>query len=229
MFWVFLAAIGALVLLVVGISNGKDATWWAAWGQWAGAFGSVAAAGTAVWIAVVGWRKSDAQYREQAQRTETAELQYLASRFGVWIDRGNVVNPKVMVANSGPLPIYQVLLGFTFPDPGQLTAAWESGEGVKKSVIRIDSVGPTDGPQVHTYATKWLIRHLVDVAEEHLGEAAFTIPDEPGARRALSLAARTDLENIVPFGWVEVYFSDSNGNRWTRTREGKLMPNSEWS
>lgn len=217
-FWGFLAVIGGLVLLDVGIANGKDSAWWASWGQWAGAFGSVAAAGTAVWIAVEGWRRSDAQQRGQVERE-------LASKFGVWIEREDRLNPNVMVVNSGPLPMYEVQLMFDVPDPSGLHVSWEKGSPARtKSIIQIDTVGPRNELIVHAFATRYLRQTLMDYAVEHLGNDAWADPDykEP------SSAALRDIRNIVPFIWLEAHFSDSNGQRWTRTSEGKLKPYTGW-
>lgn len=215
--------IGMITLTMFSIAFKKDTDWWAAWGQWIGGVGSIAAAGAAVWIAVVGWRKSDTQYRELAERD-------LASKFGVWLAREDRLAPKVMVVNSGPLPMYEVQLMFDFPHPGAVTASWDKGAAARrKSIIGIDTVGPSSEPYVHLYATEYLVRHLGDLAEEHLGREAFARPDLPPGHTVFSDAGATDIRNIVPFGWLEVHFSDSNGIRWTRTHEGKLKPFSGWS
>src|SRR4051794_27604594 len=90
MFATFLVVIGLLVLLVVGISQAKDSGWWAAWGQWVGGIGSIAAAVVALWIAYQGWKKADNQAEEFRQRDERE----LASLFGVWIEK-NEASPRV--------------------------------------------------------------------------------------------------------------------------------------
>jgi O-antigen/teichoic acid export membrane protein len=68
-----LSVIGSADLVVVvmwGWIENKQADWWAAWGQWVGGIGSLAAAATAVWIAQRGWRLATIERRED-----------LASRF----------------------------------------------------------------------------------------------------------------------------------------------------
>ncbi|RSM60572.1 hypothetical protein DMH03_17645 [Amycolatopsis sp. WAC 01376] len=210
-----------ITLTAFSIAFKKGTDWWAAWGQWVGGIGSIAAAAVAVWIAVVGWQKSDAQYREKAE-------QDLASKFGAWIDREDLLAPKVMVANTGPLPMYEVQLGFDFPHPGKLTANLDKGSPARmKSVIRIDTVGPQPEPYVHLYATEYLTRYISDLAEDHLGREALI--RVPGGQTLLSKVGESAARNIVPFGWLEVHFSDSNGQRWTRTHEGKLKPCEGWS
>lgn len=211
--------LASILLITFSATTGRGTDWWAAWGQWVGGIGSIAAAGAAVWIAAEGWRRSDAQSREKAERE-------LASQFGAWIDREDLLAPKVMVANTGPLPMYEVQLAFDFPDPGATTASWDEGSPARrKSIIRIDTVGPRPEPHVHLTATQYLMRRLSDLAEDHLGKEAFVI--SPGHIR-LSTAGENDIRNIVPFGWLEVHFSDSNGVRWTRTHEGKLNPFNGW-
>ncbi|WP_406635127.1 hypothetical protein [Amycolatopsis sp. WGS_07] len=223
MFWAFLVIIGGLVLLVVGVANGKDATWWAAWGQWAGALGSVAAAGTAVWIAVIGWRKSDAQYREQAERD-------LASKFVAWIDHEQILLPSVMVANSGPLPMYRVQLEFDFPRPGTWTESWDKGSSARESRSSRSASSAREPSRTRIPdATKYLRQHLLDLTDEHLGKEAYVSSKQDTDSYELSTEAKVEIGNVVPFGWIEVHFSDSAGIRWTRTHEGKLMPHTGWS
>jgi hypothetical protein len=214
--------IGMITLTMFSIAFKKGTDWWAAWGQWVGGIGGIAAAAAAVWIAIMGWQKSDAQDRQKAERD-------LASKFGAWIDRENLLEPSVMVANSGPLPIYEVQLAFDFPYPGALTDTWDEGSPARrKSVIGIGTVGPLPAPYMHRHATEYLKRHITDLAEEHLGIEAFNKEHFP-LFRFLSDAGENDLRNIVPFGWLEVHFSDSNGARWTRTHEGRLKRFSGWS
>lgn len=214
--------LASILMVTFSAVTGRGTDWWAAWGQWVGGIGSIAAAGAAVWIAVEGWRRSDAESREKAERD-------LASRFGAWIDREDLLAPKIMVVNTSPLPMYEVQLMFDFPDPGAVTASWDKGSPARKKwLIGISTVGPRPEPYVHLFATGHLMERLADLAEEHLGEEAFVRSVRPPGPKSLSSAGKNDIRNIVPFGWLEVYFSDSNGVRWTRTHEGKLKPYDGW-
>jgi hypothetical protein len=121
---------GFLVLLTFGLADHADSGWWAAWGGWIGGLGSTAAAVTAVWIAVEGWRRSDRLAREQAARLDDQESRELASKFGVWIDKQTVEldtvaknfvgvetsheEYRVMYSNSGSQPVYRVVLVIRF-------------------------------------------------------------------------------------------------------------------
>lgn len=58
------------IVIVYGWSSGKTGEWWAAWGQWIGGVGSIAAAVAALWIARTGWQQADALAREGWERAE---------------------------------------------------------------------------------------------------------------------------------------------------------------
>ncbi|QWF81111.1 hypothetical protein [Amycolatopsis sp. CA-230715] len=55
----FLGAVVVLVWVTIGLAYDKPSDWWASGGQWAGAIGSVFAAGVALWIAQQGWSRAD--------------------------------------------------------------------------------------------------------------------------------------------------------------------------
>jgi hypothetical protein len=151
MFWIFLTVMGGLVLLDVGIATKRDSGWWAAWGQWAGRVGSIAAAGAAVWIALEGWRRAEDRANEDQHRA-------LASTFGVWIERKDLVAAEIKVVNGGPLPKYDVRLSFFFP---ALTlpksVAFMAGE-FEQYDLSIGTIGPTDGTITHEEATTTLMK-----------------------------------------------------------------------
>jgi hypothetical protein len=120
-FVAFLTSTSFLLLLAIGVGLNKGSDWWAAWGQWIGGFGSIAAAVTAVWIAHEGWRKSDKQLSDQSKYLEEREARNLASKFGVWIqareameydERGTEIGPydeyRLVYRNAGVLPVYNV-------------------------------------------------------------------------------------------------------------------------
>ncbi|MFI5593603.1 hypothetical protein ACIA5G_51860 [Amycolatopsis sp. NPDC051758] len=88
-----------VALILWGWIENKQADWWAAWGQWVGGIGSLAAAATAVWIAQRGWRLATIERRED-----------LASRFSIWvIDTDSPLAPaKAKFVNATQLPVYDV-------------------------------------------------------------------------------------------------------------------------
>jgi len=221
--------LASILLIIFSAATGRGTDWWAAWGQWVGGIGSIAAAVAAVWIAVEGWRRSDAQAREQAKRLEENQQRDLASKFGMWLVRDNLLKPKIMVANSGPLPIYQVQLVFDFPRPEVDVADWDKLGGRRKAVYQVDTQSPITEPYIHAQATKHLWEYLTHQVEEHLHQSVYTTVNEPGARPTLTRDAAHDLRNIVPFGTIEVHFFDSNGLRWTRTHDGQLKPFTGWN
>lgn len=124
MFAAFLTFIGFLVLLDVGVATQRDSEWWAAWGQWVGGVGSIAAAAVALWVAVEGWRKSDEQAIRQAREIQQLHKEEAASRFAVWIEAAPVTledidifpaspiqrRARIMFNNAGGLPIYDVVV-----------------------------------------------------------------------------------------------------------------------
>lgn len=222
LFWVFLAVMGALVLLDVGIATNKDATWWAAWGQWAGAVGSVAAAGAAVWIAVQGWRRSDQQARELQEREA-------ASKFGAWIEIGEDSNaePEVYVTNSGALPVYDVTLYFDFPifrlsD----SVAWMVGD-YDTDTHKIGTVGPRD-PAEDTDASAFLSERLDTRIKDGLGVPAVVGEGLIGYR--YTDAAQDRREVLLHECRLTITFRDSNGAKWARSDRGDLVtrPTTEW-
>lgn len=58
------------VVVVWGVASGQRTEWWAAWGQWVGGVGSIAAAVVALSIARAGWRHAEQIAREGWDRAE---------------------------------------------------------------------------------------------------------------------------------------------------------------
>jgi hypothetical protein len=93
--------LASILLITFSAMTSRGTDWWAAWGQWVGGIGSIAAAAVAIWIAFEGWRRTDAQLA-------TAEARSQASQIGVWLDWTDRDNPKVAYHNNSQLPIQQV-------------------------------------------------------------------------------------------------------------------------
>lgn len=54
-----LLVFGLLVVIVVGVTQSKNSSWWSAWCQWFGGADSIAAAVVALWISLASWRRAD--------------------------------------------------------------------------------------------------------------------------------------------------------------------------
>jgi hypothetical protein len=93
---IFVSGIG--VAVVWGIEQNKQSDWWAAWGQWIGGIGSIAAAAVAVGIASEGWRRADQGRKDNESmqaRLVTSEIRYPTPSEdfrGIGCLRVNVVN-----------------------------------------------------------------------------------------------------------------------------------------
>lgn len=88
-----------IVLTLFSIAFKKDASWWAAWGQWVGGVGSIIAAGVALWIAQRGW---DIAARESRERE--------ASLIAVWASPGEDGTPVISYINAGAMPVHEVVV-----------------------------------------------------------------------------------------------------------------------
>jgi len=99
MFAAFIAAMGFLVLLDVGIAGRRGVDWWASAGQWIGGIGSIAAAGVALWIAHRGWVLAATEARENEAR-----------KFAVWVSTDGSETPVVTYVNTTALPVYDVVV-----------------------------------------------------------------------------------------------------------------------
>lgn len=98
MFAAFIATMGFLVLLDVGIAGQRDVQWWASAGQWVGGIGSIAAAGAALWIAHRGWVLAATDARENEAR-----------KFAMWVSTDGSETPVVTYVNTTSLPVYDVV------------------------------------------------------------------------------------------------------------------------
>lgn len=94
----FVGVLGVVVLW--GAVASKSSDWWAAWGQWVGGIGSIAAAITALGIAWHGWSRADTERRD----AEAAEAWYVTSE---WTLKSNHVG-QVVVRNDSDRPVLQV-------------------------------------------------------------------------------------------------------------------------
>lgn len=83
-----IAAASITTITIWGIIQNKQADWWAAWGQWVGGLGSIAAAVVAVLIAVVSWEKSDNAAKEQRIYSSALQEQEQVAKFGIWVQHG---------------------------------------------------------------------------------------------------------------------------------------------
>ncbi len=213
MFTTFLVTIGLILLLVVGIYQGKDSAWWAAWGQWVGGVGSIAAAVTALWIAFEGWKKADRQAEGFRQREERE----LASQFGVWIEKSEVTESFgktremyfVKVRNSTAQPMYGVSVGVEF------------GQGTLRFFWRQPIVGPSDVP-VNFEAERGafherLMRAVVKLRESRVG-------DSHGEMANALADTNSDLDywHVINTAKMTVEFTDGNNVQWCRDIPGKL-------
>ncbi|WP_406635125.1 hypothetical protein [Amycolatopsis sp. WGS_07] len=225
MFVAFIAAIGFIVLLDVGIATSQSADWWAAWGQWVGGIGSIAAAAVAAWVAVEGWRKSDEQAKQQAKEVQKLRREELASRFAVWVEPAPVTlddvdrfpasepisrRARIMYNNVGGLPIYDV----------EVTAMLRSGDMLSWTY---PVCAPTTEPEQLEDGASTLTRRLIRELRNYL---VHTWPNETDEERRKTF--ETDEEAGLLYFMrgtkLAVQFTDSNGYRWFRAWDGNLSP-----
>lgn len=115
-----------------GWASGKTADWWAAWGQWIGGAGSIAAAVAALWIARTGWRHADALAQEGWARAESEHDRQAQRHAAELMERDKALARKVWgaalsprppeanssqaravrfhIANRGPLPVFHAVI-----------------------------------------------------------------------------------------------------------------------
>jgi hypothetical protein len=205
MFVAFLLTVSFLVLLTVGIADNEDSNWWAAWGQWVGGVGSVAAAAIAVGIAVEGWRRSDALAEKQARRVEEVQQQELASKVGVWLNRPDQSTYEVVYMNSGELPVYEAMAVARLNDDLQVHCP-------------LGSLNPVSAPTARNDATG-LVTLLVEREAERLAGERLTLDyGNPQGNPKVVRHIRALLTGVQ----FQVQFRDGNGLRWRREFTGEL-------
>ncbi|SDZ32301.1 hypothetical protein SAMN05421504_112191 [Amycolatopsis xylanica] len=198
-FYGFLAFVGGLLLLALGIALKKDSGWRAAWGQWVGGLGSIVAAGTAVWIAVEGWRRSDEQRRADQERE-------LASKFAVWI-QWNGADLEVAYYNSGATPVFDVVVR---PVIGSINIGPPFG---------LRNLGPTQQTQVVTELSE-AFRGFLRIALDEIQASESAHPRSEPAYPSPYLTRRLELVNNVG---VHLKFRDASGINWIRHADGRLV------
>lgn len=204
----FLGVMAGLLLLVWGWGTGRDSAWWAAWGQWVGGLGSIAAAWTAVWIALEGWRRADRQGKEQARQLDELQSRELASKFGVWIDRPTQNQFAIRCHNAGTQPVYGVLC--------------EVRSGPISYRFQIGDVGPTVSPRNLEEADQMVQRYIDKAAKKDLSslDTEKNAKVDDSMNRIFSYAST--LKYVADLR-VHCQFRDSNGNSWTRGPSGELV------
>ncbi|WP_336158178.1 hypothetical protein [Amycolatopsis sp. VC5-11] len=233
MFVTFVAVIGFIVLLDVGIATGRGTDWWASAGQWVGGVGSIGAAGVAVWIAVEGWRRSEHQAAEQQTRDQ-------ASKFAVWIGKMETekeISPQMlaeigvmgamilgdqrtlkldeyvlMFQNSSPLPIYQVAVS--------VRVLRDRSFNVRSQVC---PPGPLpqvlDGDDSQTFHAR--LTSLVQDATPNDDSSLARVRE--AELRHLKRLYRDPHDVITRRSEITVTFRDANGLRWVRQPDGQLV------
>jgi hypothetical protein len=220
----FLGAMAGLLLLTWGWGTGRDSSWWAAWGQWVGGLGSIAAAWTAVWIALEGWRRSDRQAKEQARQLENLRSRELASKFGVWIEEQPVATE---VAYGGPTGAFGMI-----EDVDKFVVMYNntSGQPMYRVNVRVNLgihgfpyaasrryLPPTVEPAFLEEAPGSLETYIVEgIRQQRTSE-----DDDDAGLVEFARAMHADRAEIV------VAFTDANGIRWYREEGGQLVRTDE--
>ncbi|WIY01256.1 hypothetical protein QRX60_45730 [Amycolatopsis mongoliensis] len=193
----FAICVGGTLLVSLGIAYNKDSNWWAAWGQWIGGLGTVAA----IWTAVEGWKNSDNQMLEQRKYEANLREQEGASLFSVWIDKPGMEVGRLFYYNAGNAAVFNVWCEiyegadlfhrFLEPSIGPMAQPRESGENARIE-DGIDRVSRERAASLQT---------------EGFGGVDATFSFRLGLVGALG---------------VRCEFKDSNGVTWTRERNGTL-------
>ncbi len=193
--------LAAILLITFSAATRRGTDWWAAWGQWVGGIGSIAAAVTAVGIAVEGWRRSDRQLKER----ETREL---ARQFAFWVHWTENEAPVVAYYNGAPVPAYDVHM-LLLVDRRPVTPD-----------IEIGNVGPTQKVEHHVAATAALRQAL-----GHSLDSLFRTAQDPetGQRSMPVLEEMTERLRLRASAAIVVSFRDANGQRWHRDQDGRLV------
>ncbi|MEU8636776.1 hypothetical protein AB0C38_31785 [Amycolatopsis sp. NPDC048633] len=197
------AALGMVVLIAVSQGQHRGDNWWAAWGSWIGGFGSITAAGAAVWIAIEGWRRTE----KQLQRAEEREY---ATKFLVWIEHVSQSEYRVVYMNSGPLPVFNVQVVIYYNDN-------PIGD------FPMTDLRPVTTPTAREPATAHVAFWVEKEVERQAGHP-FVGPDrvigtDEAKPRQADVAALRRITKEIRFA---ITFEDGNRARWERTHAGEL-------
>lgn len=198
------ADLAALVLW--GWLENKQADWWAAWGQWLGGVGSLAAAATAVLIAQRGWRLAAIERRED-----------LAAKFAIWVMDGPAPNfARVKFVNATQVPVYDV-------------SVRTYGKGILFDYTALIGVlPPTAESRELDNISRAVSQQIIRTLEMEFGDGIYAKHDiDPGGRDEyggpmLTKLAWSQAVTIIR-GPLQVSVSFRLGNqRWTRLPDGHL-------
>ena len=211
----FLLATGSILLLAIGIAQGKDSAWWAAWGQWVGGVGSIAAAWVALWIAIKGWRRSDQENIERARKQAEIEQRDQASKVAVWIEDehpNDAGRAAVFFANNSGLPIHNAFITI------RLSPVRSREIPHKDREIRwqYESLGPTQEKELLRRATKRINEKISEHLERAYGK------DWQTNREKMQLAVDDYLDFIGEIKTM-LSFRDNAGLTWIRLPDGRLL------
>lgn len=179
----------------------QGADFWSAWGQWVGGVGSLAAAGSALYIAREDWRRGGEQAQELRRLAEESALHSEASRFCVWLEKIDG-EPQVKYHNGGGAPVRNVQIEFRFP-------------GGRGFVFSLRDLGPTAAAVVHGLASQELERVVEVVIAEEDGQPART---PKGWLRESAVVRRAELLRKVD---VTTSFDLAN-RHWRVSETGEL-------
>lgn len=206
----FLGVVGGDLLIAMGIALDKDSGWWAAWGQWIGGLGSIAAAWVALWIAIEGWRRSDEGTKEQRRNAEERDEREAASRFGVWIEKPSLAKFSIQYHNAGTQPVY-----------GSICEVATENSEISNS-FDLEDLGPTTESKVLNYPTQSIASAIDQYVENNKG----TPPPgmDPKLAAELTPVAEYGLRvRLIGTLKVRCQFRDANGVVWTREPDGQLF------
>lgn len=202
-FWATVITIGSVLLLFVGSqiarSLGQDVDWYAGFGQWLGALGSLIAAGVALWIAVTGRREADArekaeQDRQDADLARQAGLVQVAAKM---LSRRqaagpNYSHPGISVRNRRPDRIFEI----------SVVRYMMLGKDVDMEVGDVGGIDLKPRDRNGWYFGKELPTLVLE--SDHV----------------LSIYPKGGLD--LPADYVAVEYTDSAGRRWRIDSEGEV-------
>jgi hypothetical protein len=195
--------LASILLVTFSAVTGRGTDWWAAWGQWVGGIGSIAAAAAALWIAVEGWRRADAETQRQQEQTHQTQRKMYASSFAAWLLDDGDGSRSAFYHNGSALPVFEAVV---VVDLTYITTTTNI-ERSSKIVASSDTLSPTSEPQ-HWRALSDRIDRFLGVATVHpVFKAPLRMEDEPAL-----------LHRVT----VTTAFTDVNETRWVRWPSGRL-------
>ncbi|WP_410620908.1 hypothetical protein [Amycolatopsis sp. cmx-8-4] len=188
--------LASILLVTFSAVTRRGTDWWAAWGQWIGGIGSIAAAVAALWIAHRGWVLATTEARERD-----------AAKFAMWVTSDGSLIPVVMLVNTTALPVYDVVT--------------QTRVSTMSFTFRLGTVSPTlrTGDEIRRLGERLALPIRSNIFER-IGQDGYYETNEGGAT-TVSRAAKSETLDVIRQIELSVTFRQGK-HRWRADHDGTL-------